>query len=154
MTNDKNRHGVEESFGDYLRGRNFRRTPERNTILRRVLSMNKHFNVDELFSALEADGYHVSRSTVYNTIALLTEAGIVRRHQFNNQTAQYEKIVDAAMGNHQHLVCLRCGKVRELKDAELTRKLSERHYQSFYPEYSAVYIYGVCSQCRRKEKKQ
>ncbi len=149
MSAEKIKPGVEDTFTQFLGQRHLRRTPERYAILRMVLSMPKHFYVETLFEALESYGYHVSLATVYNTIGLLVEAGIVRRHQFNNQQAQYETISDGGMGNHQHLVCLKCGKIKELKDTEITQRLTDRHYQSFFPEYFAVYVYGVCSQCRK-----
>lgn len=153
MNDDKFKSGIEVSFTRFLVERRLRRTPERYAILRKVLSMTNHFVIDELHQELEADGYHVSRATVYNTVSVLMDAGIVRRHSFNNQRAQYEKIVESSMVNHQHLLCLRCGKVKELKDPAIMKTLAESRYPSFSTEYFAVYIYGTCAQCQRKMRK-
>lgn len=99
---------------------------------------------------LDADGYHVSRATVYNTMEILVDAGLVRRHNFGSTPAQYEKV--AGITNHHHLVCTQCGKVREVKDAEIDRLLSSKRYTSFHPAYADLYIYGVCSRCARRPR--
>lgn len=154
MNDEKMKSSATDAFDRFLQERRLRRTPERYAILNKVLGMNRHFIVEALYDAIESDGYHVSKATVYNTIQLLAEAGIVRRHQFANQPAQYEKIVDTAVGNHHHLVCLGCGKVREVKDSAAVKILGEARYQSFTPEYVSLYVYGTCSQCRRKLKRK
>lgn len=154
-----NRHNpkspAEELLAAYIERNGLRNTPERLAILDKVNSLTKHFTIETLLAALDADGYHVSRATAYNTVALFVKAGIVRKHQFSNQPAQYEKIVDTARGNHQHLVCTRCGRVKEFNDTSLSAistQIAERHYQGFVPEYFALYLYGICSSCRRKIK--
>ena len=58
-----------------------------------MFSSDAHFYVDALHEALEMEGYHVSLSTVYSAIQLFMEAGLVRRHQFGNQPAQYERVL-------------------------------------------------------------
>lgn len=153
MSDDKIKNSAIATFTRFLAERKLRRTPERFAILRKALEMQRHFVVDTLYDSLETDGYHVSRATVYNTIQLLAEAGIVRRHQFANQPAQYEKTVDTAMGNHHHLVCLHCGKVKEVVDHAILKSLSECRYSSFTPEYFSLYVYGTCGQCQRKIKR-
>lgn len=153
MADDKVKISAIDTLNKYLAAKHLRRTPERYSILSKVLEMNKHFYIETLCRAMDEDNFRVSRATVYNTIDLLTEAGIVRRHRFGNEPAQFEKIVDAAAANHQHLVCTKCGKVKEIKDQTLIKSLSQRRYQSFTAEYFQFYVYGICSQCSRKLKK-
>lgn len=153
MTDNKLKISAVDTLNRYLSEKHLRRTPERYAILDMVLSMNKHFYVETICSAMNDSSFRVSRATVYNTIELFTAAGIVRRHRFGNQPAQYEKIVDTAGANHQHLVCTKCGKVKEIKDPSLLRTLSQRRYQAFTPEYFQFYVYGTCSQCTRKLKR-
>lgn len=139
------------AFTQYLTQHKLRKTPERYAILERVFAMTDHFFIDALYKAIEADGYHVSRATVYNTIELLVDAGLVRRHTFGAQPAQYERIT--GITNHHHLVCSRCGKVKEIKDQEIDAMLSARRFAGFTPVYADLYIYGVCGRCSRKKKK-
>lgn len=76
----------------YLKANGMRRTPERYAILEKVFSTDAHFYVDALHEALTLDGMHLSLSTVYAAVQLFLEAGLVRRHQFGNQPAQYERV--------------------------------------------------------------
>ncbi len=149
MTDNKVKLSAVDTLDRYLAAKHLRRTPERYAILNMVLRMNKHFYIETICRAMADSNFRVSRATVYNTIELFTEAGIVRRHRFGNEPAQFEKIVDTAAANHQHLVCTKCGKVKEIKDPALLKALSQRRYQAFTPEYFQFYVYGTCSQCSR-----
>lgn len=150
MTGNKVKLSAVDTLDRYLAAKHLRRTPERYAILDMVLRMNKHFYIETICRAMADSNFRVSRATVYNTIELFTEAGIVRRHRFGNEPAQFEKIVDTAAANHQHLVCTKCGKVKEIKDPALLKALSQRRYQAFTPEYFQFYVYGTCSQCSRR----
>lgn len=152
MSEEKTKTAALAAFTQYLNQRKLRKTPERYAILERVFDMTSHFFIDSLYCAMEAEGYHVSRATVYNTVDLLVDAGLVRRHTFGTQPAQYEKI--SGLTNHHHLVCSRCGKVKEMKDPELDRMINARRYGAFHPAYADLYIYGVCSRCVRKSKQK
>lgn len=93
MNDDKLLNPARTALTSFLKEKKMRRTPERYAILEKVFSTDAHFYADALHEALELDGYHVSLSTVYSTIQLLLEAGLVRRHQFGNQPAQYERVL-------------------------------------------------------------
>lgn len=137
---------VEQQFQNYLKSNRKRCTAERFKILRCAMSAHGHFDVGGLYASLEKDLYHVSLSTVYNTVELMCDCGLVRRYRFADGTAKYEFVT----GNHTHLVCTVCGKVREMKaDAEPLRS-----YRGFKPQYAALYVYGVCSACSRREEKE
>jgi Fur family ferric uptake transcriptional regulator len=97
-----------------------------------------------------ADGFQVSRATVYNTLDLLIEAGLVRRITLGDGVARYERVMQA--NNHHHLICTRCGKVKEMKAAEVVGELLSRKPRSFEPLYYTLYIYGLCSRCAKAEK--
>ncbi len=131
---------------DFLQKRHLRKTPERYAILSKAVELSAHFDVDQLYNALECEGYHVSRATVYNTLELLCEAGILNRHLFAPNQARYE----VARGSHLHLICRRCGKITEIDDPELTERLVKQHYPEFTPEYSSSSVYGLCDDCRTK----
>ena len=153
MSDERTKTTAITAFTQYMTKHKLRKTPERYAILEKVMEMNSHFIIDSLHQLLEADGYHVSLATVYNTMQLLVDAGLVRRHTFGKQTAQYEKIIGSAI-NHHHLVCSRCGKVKEVSDPEVDAVLGSRRYSSFQPAYADLYIYGVCSRCLRKAKRK
>ncbi|MBD5173556.1 MAG: transcriptional repressor [Bacteroidales bacterium] len=150
MSDDKVKTAAMAAFTKYLTQHKLRKTPERYAILDKVFDLNDHFTVESLHAALHAEGYHVSCTTVYNTLEHLTEATLVRRRTFGRQPAQYEKIT--GLTNHHHLVCTSCGKVREIKDSALDSTLSSLRFGTFRPAYTDLYIYGVCSRCSKKKR--
>lgn len=151
MSDDKSKTAIIGQLTQYMIQHKLRKTPERYAILEKVMDMDSHFLIDTLYSALESDGYHVSRATVYNTMELLVEAGLVRRHIFGTKIAQYEKIVGPT--NHHHLVCSHCGRVRDIKDSALDALIASRHFTRFQPAYVDLSIYGICSKCQQKKRK-
>ncbi|MGN1246851.1 MAG: Fur family transcriptional regulator [Muribaculaceae bacterium] len=135
----------------FLEEKRLRKTPERYAILDKVLEQSSHFDIMSLHGKMERDAYHVSRATIYNTMELLVECGLVRKHQFGNRHAQYEKVLDAT--NHHHLMCTECGSIKEVKDTELIKYMNSRKYPSFSTQYFALYVYGICNRCARRIKK-
>lgn len=150
MSDERLKNAAVAAFLRYLEKNKLRKTPERFAILDKVYSLNSHFFIDSLYHAVVDSGYHVSRTTVYNTVDHLVNAGIIRRHNFANQPTQYEKI--SGVTGHHHLVCTRCGKIKEMRDAEIDSLLSSRHYGTFSPQYADLYIYGLCAHCQKQSK--
>lgn len=152
-TDDKSVAVARNKLTEYLDSKKLRKTPERYAILEMVFAHNDHFRIETLYNDMEASSYHVSRSTVYNTMELFCECGIVRKHQFSSsQPSLYEKVINS--GNHHHLICTECGKIKEVKDSELMRYIDMKKYGTFTPAYFMLYVYGVCSTCARKKKKK
>lgn len=139
----------ENAFLQFLSNKKFRKTPERFAILRKALEMNSHFVVDTLHVAIENDGYHVSRATVYNTVELLERAGILRKNVFGQNTATYEVQTD----NHIHLVCKQCGKIREIGNAHIASHVMQLNPENFNPDSFSITLYGVCGDCVKINKK-
>ena len=152
IADDKNAVAARASLVQYLSRRRLRKTPERFAILDCVMEMTRHFVADDLYNRMEDKGYHVSRTTVYNTIELLVSAGLLRRHNFGRTTAHYE-MVSGLGSNHHHLVCTVCGKMKEVKDAQLASLLDKRTFPAFHPEWYDLCVYGVCSTCMRKTRR-
>ena len=140
---------VVRKFSDYLDAHALRRTTERYAILNRIMNINGHFTVEELQQLLDIDGFRVSRSTVYNTIELLIEAKLLRRHVFEGMQAQYERITLP----HTHLICTSCGKIKEVRDPNLAAFMNARRFNAFNTDHYSLYVYGTCSTCARKLKR-
>lgn len=139
------------TFSQFLRQRGMRRTPERFAILDKVALTFEHFSIDTFYESLEKEGFHVSRATVYNTIQLLEECGLVRRHKFDNTCSRFE-FVRGPASNHHHLICTECGSIREVKDPDIAKMLNNKRYARFNTSYFSLYLYGVCSRCARKTR--
>ena len=146
MNDEKRRIAAETKLNHYLAQHQMRRTPERVAILGKVMEFQKHFSVEAVHNSLVSVGYHVSRATVYNAIDLFETCGIVRRLPVSQGAGEYE-CVDERTG-HINLVCSRCGRSREVKDTELSRRLAHKRYSSFVMTGYDLYISGTCTRCR------
>lgn len=144
MDSEKIRKQVKDEFTEYLTLRKHRKTSERYAILDHIYSIKGHFNMDSLYNSMLEASFRVSRSTLYNTIELLLECGLVVKHQFGANAAQYER----AYGNenHDHIICVDCGEVRETRN-NLISETQLKRIKKFKVSYYSMYIYGVCSKC-------
>lgn len=121
MTNvaqkENNRKIIKEVLKQYLQEKGFRNTPERYTILDEIYDMDHHFNVDDLYLLMMQKKYHVSKATIYNTIEIFLDAGLVRKHQFGEKTltsSSYEKSYFDKQ--HDHLVVYKTGSDKEIEE--------------------------------------
>ena len=146
MTRRYDIDSVEAAFTRFLNDGKYRKTPERFAILRKAIELHSHFDVDTLHMAIEKDGYHVSRATVYNTVELLEKAEILSKNVFGQNSATYEVNHD----NHIHLVCKRCGMIREIENDHIAGEVMQIDPEDFSPESFAITIYGICGDCVRK----
>ncbi len=143
-----------ERFDLYLRSNRKRRTAERFAIMERVMRAPGHVSADELCRLMKDDGYPVSAATVYSTLELLVDCGLLVRQRFNDKASLYEKATGTTSAHH-HLICTCCGKIKEVRDTVLTDLITPRHFTGFTQSYYSLNIYGVCGSCgRRRRKKQ
>lgn len=141
-----------EQFTEFLRDGNYRITSERFEVLAQVLKIDDHFDADSLYLRLRAEGSKVSRATVYKTLTLLHQCGLVSRYMFSpGEFAQYEKTVDRPC--HDHMVCTKCGRIIEFPNGSvryLQKQICDLH--DFQGTYHTLQIFGVCSDCRRSKR--
>lgn len=131
-------------FTQFIEAKGLRKTPERFAILKVAQSFDTHFEIDELYKAVDRN-FHVSRSTVYNTVELLCECGILRRLLIDTHHALYE----VAKTNHIHLICTHCGDITEARDQAAFKSLANVKFRGFIPSYFSTCVYGVCEKCAR-----
>ena len=157
---EKTKQEVRELFTAYLEQNQQRKTPERYAILDEIYTSKEHFDVDELFVKMKSRNYHVSRATVYNTLDLLVESGLVKRHQFGQNTSLYEQ----AFGykQHDHLICNHCKKVFEFCDPRVQQITSTMgSLLKFNVSSHSLHLYGdpatnelgECIQCGKDPSK-
>ena len=140
-------------FDEYLVLHGRRRTPERFAILSAVEACPIHFRAEQVIENLEQNNYHVSSPTVYHTLELLIDCGLVRRFVINRNIYEYERTeAPDSIGRPVHLICKSCGRIKLVKDTELARSISVRTWGGFSPEDYSLNIYGQCSACRRRSR--
>jgi len=141
---------VKEDFTLYLNEYKHRKTPERFAILDYIYSIKGHFDMESLFISMSENSMRVSRATLYNTIDLLLDCGLVVKHQFGANVSQYEKAYGSE--NHNHLICTTCGDVKEYKDENLLNPSKNKRLQRFKISYYSMYIYGTCTKCQKTKQ--
>ena len=93
------------------------RMTDQRRVIAQVLSMaHDHPDVEELYRRAHAVDHHISIATVYRTVRLFEDAGIIARHDFRDGRARYEEAPDV---HHDHLIDMKTGQVIEFADAEI-----------------------------------
>jgi Fur family ferric uptake transcriptional regulator len=139
-----------ERFHRHLRERRQPITRQRDLVAQVVLLSQDHPSVEDIRRALKERGAHVGTATVYRTLEVLVESGLVRENDFGQGFKRYEPMPTQA--HHEHLICERCGRVVEFQNERLERMLpiiADEH--GFQHGRHRVEIYGVCRDCRRRE---
>ena len=135
-------------FSDYLRKKELKTTSERLTILQIILHMDKHFDADNLLLQIKHQNKKISRATIYRTLDLLVDCGLVNKINFGSNSYRYEPNLE--VGVHDHFLCIECGKIIEFYDEELElihKRLNEK-YKLKILDYTHQ-IYGKCSDCQK-----
>jgi Fur family ferric uptake transcriptional regulator len=137
----------EDKFREFLAIRGEKLTEPRRVLVRHIFDSHKHFDADELVADLHNADRRVSRSTVYRTLRLLVEAGILRELRLTNRTV-YEH--DYGYPSHDHLHCTECNTIVEFRNDEV-RKLREAVSleHGFRPVGHRFIITGICPACSR-----
>jgi Fur family ferric uptake transcriptional regulator len=148
------RQSVDEAwplFVEFLRKRQARVTQARKIVLTQVFARHDHFCADDLAAELSSGPNHVSRGTVYRTLALMEEAGFVRVIRDTDVHAHYEHTFNHP--NHEHMICDTCGDFIEFTDDSLDRLIAEACKQHRFEERThRIVVFGVCEKCREQEK--
>lgn len=140
--------GIQSQLDDFIRRMGLRRTGQREIILRSAFSHEEHFTAEDLLGRVRKIQPTISRATVYRTLGLMVEAGLLREIDLGGEQTTYDpNFLDKP--SHNHLVCIDCGRVVEFEDAHIellndcvTRRLG------FKPLRQSLKIEANCEQLR------
>jgi Fe2+ or Zn2+ uptake regulation protein len=129
-----------------LHARGQRVTPQRLVIGRTLRELHRHVTADDVLASVADRLPNVSLPTVYSTLELFEDLGLVRRLGVNQGAAMY----DTRPEPHDHMVCDRCGRIEDLNGGvELGGALSRAKRGGFRPKRAEVRVSGLCSDCAR-----
>jgi len=141
---------VSESSRRILRRAGKRITPQRLLILETIREGEGHLDADEIYRLARQKAPNLSLSTVYRTISMLKEVGVIEEHHLGEEHHHYEL---KGGERHHHLICQGCGKVIEFEwplGRELLRDLGEEY--DFEIRGVRLDLTGYCAECRQRHQ--
>jgi Fur family peroxide stress response transcriptional regulator len=134
-----------------LRGKGYKATPQRIAISRFALNNYAHPTAQRIYDEVKKVYPTVSLATIYKTVQILKEAGLVQELHFLNDQARFDPNIEP----HVHLVCMQCKSINDYLDPMIS-KIVERvsNEADFSTGRWNLDIFGICSSCERKAAKQ
>jgi len=140
---------------EIFKEKGLRWTLPREMVLDVLSKTTGHLSGEDIYLSIHQKCTTVGIATVYRTLELLTDIGIVHKFEFGDGKSRYELVGDGMKEHHHHLVCIKCGKIinySEFIDEEkefiegLEKKLSEKYH--FQIKSHEIYFYGFCQDCK------
>jgi len=140
-----------ELYREFLKSKDLKLTKPRLIIMEAVFENHEHFNVDDLYEQIRKKHKNVSRATIYRTVPLLVESGLIKQ----SLRCESKDIYEHTYGheNHLHFICVNCGKIIEsgFNDvAELINKLAEK--ENFKISEYNLGARGLCENCQKNKE--
>ena len=142
---------LEEEFKSFLYSQKGKVTNERLALLRTLYEHEGHFSVDDILEMMGHQHIPISRATVYRTLDLLVQAGLIKRLALENQDTKYESA--RTSGHHDHIICVNCHRIIEFFSPELEKLQDEILARYNFKMARHVHqIYGYCDspECAKK----
>jgi len=135
-------------FAVYLEKKGLKYTRERRCICEKVSGLSSHFDVDKLCEVLRKEEATIARGTVYRTIPLLLESGVIQTSVGKGKGEFFER--SSSKGHHDHMICVTCGKVIEYRN-EAIEKLQEEVCKKYKAEllFHNHKLFVRCAKCRK-----
>lgn len=139
-----------------LKKKGYKLTPQRRSIVDTIIvNEGKHLTAEEIYDEVKKSCPEIGLATVYRTILLLEELGIISRLDLNDGCSRYEMVHSNEAHRHHHLICNICNSVSEVQD-DLLDDLEadiQNDYKFKILDHS-VKFYGICRECQEKIKEQ
>jgi Fur family ferric uptake transcriptional regulator len=140
---------AKEKFLLFLEGKNLRITSQRQAIIDTVFTTEEHFTAEQLLEWSRQKDQSVSRATVYRTLPLLTESGLVREMDFGKDYKFYDPNY-AEHPNHSHIVCQDCEKIVEFESDKIVKLEDEISAKlGFSVKSQRLQITGTCDKLKK-----
>lgn len=134
-------------FTQHLAQNGLRLTGQRRLILDQFLKTDRHLSQDEIYLALRSHG--VGRATVFRTLKMLQESGLVSPVVGRDGVSRFEVELDRP--HHDHLICVQCGRIQEVRWPALEKIQDEACRKAgFTPKWHRHEVFGLCKDCAKK----
>ncbi len=145
----RDRQASKLKFMEFLVNKNLRITSQRQAIVDTVFDTDEHFTAEQLLDWSRRRDTSVSRATVYRTLPLLTESGLVREMDFGKDYKFYDPNY-AQHPNHSHFICQDCDKIVEFESDKIARLESEiSHKLGFTLKSQRLQLTGTCEELKK-----
>lgn len=143
------RRAAKQKFMEFLAQKNLRITSQRQAIIETVFTTDEHFTAEQLLEWSRERDKSVSRATVYRTLPLLTESGLVREMDFGKDYKFYDPNY-ADHPNHNHIICQDCNKIVEFESEKIARLETEISQElGFSLQTQRLQITGSCEELKK-----
>ncbi len=140
-----------EQLKKMLAAENYKLTSQREQILKILLDKEgEHLSAEEVYNILQEKKLGIGLATVYRTLELFCELGIVQQLDFDEDRRRYELRQGDSI-HHHHLVCFKCGRVIEFNDQileDFEENLQDKY--NFEVEEHQIKFYGYCEECKKE----
>lgn len=138
----------EQSITDMLRQKGFKVTPQRLAVYRTLAESKEHPSAEMIFSQLKETFPTMSLATVYKTVDVLAEIGLVQKLNVGEDSFRYDAWVD----DHSHIRCTSCGRVDDLVELDEAPIVDAARIGTDYQiTGQQFYFYGICKECQKKQ---
>ena len=138
---------VWEKLSNHISAKRLKHTRQRGTIVSCITKMANHFSAEDLYNNLKSRGYAIGLATIYRTLALLKESGIINQVTFENDESSLFEL-NTPLSHHDHMICVICGGVKEFENLEienLQKEVAAR--QCAHLVSHRLNLYVKCSEC-------
>lgn len=133
----------EADFLEFIQTKGLKTTRQRSTIVQVFFRQRGHISVEELLREVKAVNSKIGYATVYRTLHLLVESGLVEERRFGDGLARYEGRNEVE--HHDHMICLECGKIREFSNPKLIELQEQLARENGFKIFRhRLELYGSC----------
>lgn len=139
------------SLTSYLQKRGLKQTHQRKIIIEHFLKINGHVDAETLHTELKKTNHNIGLATIYRTLTLLRQAGLVEQLNHSEGGSTYE--LKYPGDHHDHLVCLNCSKIEEFESSkieELQKQIAKQ--RGFSLTFHRLDLFGYCQECKNKKE--
>ncbi len=150
MQNQPDFDALRARLRDHVTRNKLKSSSRRELILETLAAMGRHITAEELLRAVRDRDARIGAATVYRTLRVFQESGIVAERRFEGGATRFELVGE----HHDHLICTSCGTIVEFEDDAIEREQSRvASAHGFELRSHRHELYGICGACRKAQRK-